>query len=175
MSDHGVAINEAEITSNKFKRNKSTSFNEETQDAHSKATKVVDALKAPKTSLKTNQTKFKTFLSKLKYKKLITKLFLTSLPADKSVERVSSKKSLTAMNSNEFSVNDYKKARKILATHMNRRMKQRIYRLKLRKHRSQMLEKKQKRLRQYELKKKLNQVKLLQYLIDNNSSKNLKR
>ena len=150
-------------------------FNEELQNADSKTNKVIDALKAPKTSLKNNQTKFKTFMSKLKYKKLITKLFLTSLPAEKSVEFVSSKNSLTAMNSNEFSMNDFKKARKILATYMNRNMKQRIYRLKLCRHRNRMLEKKQERLRQYELKKKLNQVKLLQYLIENNSSKNLKR
>lgn len=145
-----------------------------------------------KKTFENNYGKFNAFFSKFKNKKLIAKLFLTPIPkhsapanAESIVKRngksgkgntsVSSVSKLSASMSQVFSVSDFKKTRKLLKTYMNRKTKQKIMRLKMRKRKRELTKEKEERNKQSILKKMLNSVKLLQYLIENSNSSRLKK
>ncbi len=114
-----------------------------------------------KKCLETNYSKFNAFFAKFRNKKLIAKLFLAPMPIGRGVSQ------------QVFSAAEFKKARRLLRTYMNRKTKQKIARIRQRKRRQQVVREREARKRQYGLKRKLTAVKLLQYFVENSNSSKL--
>ena len=176
LSDHAAANSETD----KFKRTKSMNF-----DALNDKSPKIKPLESSfenltKKSLEINYAKFNAFFSKFKNKRLIAKLFLAPVPSDgkgsKSTKnQTENSKLLSTSMSKLFSASDFKKTRRLLKTYMSRKTRQKIIRLRLKKRRRQLAKQKEERIRQDALKKKLNSVKFLQYLIENSNNSNLKK